>query len=408
MLKKVRLSAAGKKPGFSDMVSLSGRQFLYQLPWYIFIGAPGSGKTTALINSGLQFPAGGKVRHGFDQGRRRHPQLRLVVHRRGGAARHRRPLHDPGVRSRGRQRGLAGISATAEEIASAAADQRRDADGQRVRPAAAIAAGARNPCRRRARAPAGAARTPADPLPDLRAGDQVRPAGRLHGVLRRTRQGRARAGLGHHLRLHRGHQGRAAGRIRQRIRTARKAPARSRDGPHAGRARPDAAGTDLRLPAAVRDHQAAARRVSRTGVCRLEVRGGAADPRRLLHQRHPGRQPDRPRHGHAGARLRHGAQAAAAAGIERPQLLHHQPAAQRGVPRTGRGRHQPALGAQAHAAAMGRLRSRGLAAGRIERRLAGELLAQQVPTSPRWRHACRQCASRSSRCRSATPPMWSA
>ena len=40
VLKKVRLSAAGKKPGLADMVSLSGRQFLYQLPWYIFIGAP--------------------------------------------------------------------------------------------------------------------------------------------------------------------------------------------------------------------------------------------------------------------------------------------------------------------------------------------------------------------------------
>ena len=56
VLKKVRMSASGKKPGLSDMVSLTGRQFLYQLPWYIFIGAPGSGKTTALINSGLQFP----------------------------------------------------------------------------------------------------------------------------------------------------------------------------------------------------------------------------------------------------------------------------------------------------------------------------------------------------------------
>ena len=32
------------------------RQYLYQLPWYIFIGAPGSGKTTALINSDLDFP----------------------------------------------------------------------------------------------------------------------------------------------------------------------------------------------------------------------------------------------------------------------------------------------------------------------------------------------------------------
>jgi type VI secretion system protein ImpL len=35
--------------------------FLYELPWYIIIGPPGSGKTTALLNSGLKFPlaAGG-------------------------------------------------------------------------------------------------------------------------------------------------------------------------------------------------------------------------------------------------------------------------------------------------------------------------------------------------------------
>jgi type VI secretion system protein ImpL len=31
-------------------------QSLYELPWYVIIGAPGSGKTTALVNSGLQFP----------------------------------------------------------------------------------------------------------------------------------------------------------------------------------------------------------------------------------------------------------------------------------------------------------------------------------------------------------------
>jgi type VI secretion system protein ImpL len=33
-----------------------GKRSLYQLPWYIIIGPPGSGKTTALVNSGLEFP----------------------------------------------------------------------------------------------------------------------------------------------------------------------------------------------------------------------------------------------------------------------------------------------------------------------------------------------------------------
>ena len=34
------------------------RRTVAQLPWYIFIGAPGSGKTTALLNAGLRFPLG--------------------------------------------------------------------------------------------------------------------------------------------------------------------------------------------------------------------------------------------------------------------------------------------------------------------------------------------------------------
>jgi type VI secretion system protein ImpL len=33
-----------------------GRRQLYQLPWYLMIGPPGAGKTTALKNSGLRFP----------------------------------------------------------------------------------------------------------------------------------------------------------------------------------------------------------------------------------------------------------------------------------------------------------------------------------------------------------------
>jgi type VI secretion system protein ImpL len=36
--------------------SKSTANFLYDLPWYLIIGPPGAGKTTALINSGLRFP----------------------------------------------------------------------------------------------------------------------------------------------------------------------------------------------------------------------------------------------------------------------------------------------------------------------------------------------------------------
>ncbi len=35
------------------------RNYLYDLPWYVIIGPPGAGKTTALVNSGLKFPLAG-------------------------------------------------------------------------------------------------------------------------------------------------------------------------------------------------------------------------------------------------------------------------------------------------------------------------------------------------------------
>jgi type VI secretion system protein ImpL len=41
---------------------------LYDLPWYVIIGAPGSGKTTALLNSGLQFPLEQRVGKGALRG----------------------------------------------------------------------------------------------------------------------------------------------------------------------------------------------------------------------------------------------------------------------------------------------------------------------------------------------------
>ncbi|KYP88537.1 type VI secretion system protein ImpL [bacteria symbiont BFo1 of Frankliniella occidentalis] len=54
LLKKAHFShASGRSPFWAQRFS---RQYLYQLPWYVIIGAPGAGKTTALVNSGLQFP----------------------------------------------------------------------------------------------------------------------------------------------------------------------------------------------------------------------------------------------------------------------------------------------------------------------------------------------------------------
>ncbi|CAI0748354.1 Uncharacterized protein conserved in bacteria [Serratia entomophila] len=55
LLKKARF-APGQGGGKHRWMTHFSRQYLYQLPWYVIIGAPGAGKTTALVNSGLHFP----------------------------------------------------------------------------------------------------------------------------------------------------------------------------------------------------------------------------------------------------------------------------------------------------------------------------------------------------------------
>lgn len=55
-LKKLKFKGAGSKKA------------LYELPWYIIIGPPGSGKTTALINSTLDFPLAEQFGKGALQG----------------------------------------------------------------------------------------------------------------------------------------------------------------------------------------------------------------------------------------------------------------------------------------------------------------------------------------------------
>ena len=57
-LRQARFGAGGLVEGWA--ARLNGR-YLYELPWYLFIGAPGSGKTTALQNCGLKFPLAERV-----------------------------------------------------------------------------------------------------------------------------------------------------------------------------------------------------------------------------------------------------------------------------------------------------------------------------------------------------------
>ena len=57
-----KLKSRSDRSGLGGL--LGGAQQLYELPWYVFVGAPGSGKTTALMNAGLQFllqDSGGKA-----------------------------------------------------------------------------------------------------------------------------------------------------------------------------------------------------------------------------------------------------------------------------------------------------------------------------------------------------------
>ncbi|WP_249744953.1 type VI secretion system membrane subunit TssM [Burkholderia pyrrocinia] len=49
-LKQMRTGATG----FSKL--FEGKRYIYELPWYMIVGMPGAGKTTALLNSGLKFP----------------------------------------------------------------------------------------------------------------------------------------------------------------------------------------------------------------------------------------------------------------------------------------------------------------------------------------------------------------
>src|SRR5690349_11630924 len=65
---RTRLVDAVKTIKTSKIGQTSGGSALYELPWYIVIGNPAAGKSSAVLNSGLQFPFADKndaVVHGI-------------------------------------------------------------------------------------------------------------------------------------------------------------------------------------------------------------------------------------------------------------------------------------------------------------------------------------------------------
>ena len=53
---RTRMMDAVKQIKSSRLGVLKGKAALYELPWYVIIGNPAAGKSTAILNSGLQFP----------------------------------------------------------------------------------------------------------------------------------------------------------------------------------------------------------------------------------------------------------------------------------------------------------------------------------------------------------------
>lgn len=57
VLRNVRMEES--KGWFSRLlVTIDRQSYLYRMPWFVMLGVPGSGKTTAVVHSGLRFPVG--------------------------------------------------------------------------------------------------------------------------------------------------------------------------------------------------------------------------------------------------------------------------------------------------------------------------------------------------------------
>ena len=276
---------------------LGGRRFLREMPWYVIIGPPAAGKTTALRQSGLEFPFDlTDDLHGVGGTR----NCDWFFTEDGGADRHRRPLRAAGEPARGRRRRVARLPRPPEEAPRPPGAQRR----HRRDPGRHPRRGRRRDPRPRPRDPQapGRARPAArDPPAGLPAGHQGRPRSRASsrastasptaereqvwgatfapGETRRRRRGRPRA--------------RGAGRSGSR---AASAPRMEGEEELATRAE------IFRFPAQVASLEAPLAPPRRHRLRREPLRGERLAARLLPDLGHPGGHADRP----AGRRARLG------------------------------------------------------------------------------------------------------
>jgi len=109
-LATLRRTRFGSRGGYWSSLSWKfGRQYLYQLPWYLIIVCPRRREDHGAAELRPEVSARRRIRARLHQGRWRHAKLRLVVHRPSGAAGHGWALHDARGRSRGRPPGVGGL-----------------------------------------------------------------------------------------------------------------------------------------------------------------------------------------------------------------------------------------------------------------------------------------------------------
>ena len=348
-LRRARFGAGGGVLAGLERPSSHGKRYLYELPWYLIIGAPGSGKTTALRQLGPQVPARRRRRRRRGARRRRHAQLRLVVHRPGRADRHRRPLHHAGQRPRA----TTARPGAASWRCSSARRPRQPLNGVLVTVSVTDLL---------TRTPPSGASTPPPCASACRSCTQhlgirfpiyllVTKCDLLAGFIDyfATLDKDQRATPWGATFPRQGQLSAEPAALRPRVRRARAAP---RATASSSACSWSATRSGARASTASRAVRGAARRpagIPRAGLLAVAVRGRPAAARRVLRQRHAGRHADRPRarldRAQLPPRARDHRRRNQASGT---QLLPAAPARRGGVRRERPGRHRPEVGAAPH------------------------------------------------------------